>query len=353
MKPVEEHRQRGKPSVRVGIVTVSDSRTLETDVGGALAEERLRAEGHLVVARRVVRDEPLEVRAEVQRLLAEAEVVITSGGTGIAARDSTYEALAGAFDKTLTGFGELFRALSYAEVGPAAMMSRATAGTMSGGVVLVLPGSPDAVRLALERIVLPELGHLARLGVRTAEPGRATAPAEAAPAEAAPAPAEAAPSPAASPALTHLDARGHAHMVDVGGKVATMREAVAQAVVTMNRDAFAALASGTAKKGDVLATARIAGIQAAKRTAELIPLCHPIALTRVGVELELDEPRCAVRVVATAASTDRTGVEMEALVAANLAALTVYDMLKAVDRSMAIGEVVLLRKTGGKSDYAR
>jgi cyclic pyranopterin phosphate synthase len=351
MKPVEEHRQRGKPSVRVGIVTVSDSRTLETDVGGALAEERLRAEGHLVVARRVVRDEPLEVRAEVQRLLAEAEVVITSGGTGIAARDSTYEALAGAFDKTLTGFGELFRALSYAEVGPAAMMSRATAGTMSGGVVLVLPGSPDAVRLALERIVLPELGHLARLGVRTAEPGRAAAPAEAAPAEAAPAPAEAAPSPAASPALTHLDARGHAHMVDVGGKVATMREAVAQAVVTMNRDAFAALASGTAKKGDVLATARIAGIQAAKRTAELIPLCHPIALTRV--ELELDEPRCAVRVVATAASTDRTGVEMEALVAANLAALTVYDMLKAVDRSMAIGEVVLLRKTGGKSDYAR
>jgi cyclic pyranopterin phosphate synthase len=133
----------------------------------------------------------------------------------------------------------------------------------------------------------------------------------------------------------------------------TAREAVAQAVVTMNRDAFAALASGTAKKGDVLATARIAGIQAAKRTAELIPLCHPIALTRIGVELELDEPRCAVRVVATAASTDRTGVEMEALVAANLAALTVYDMLKAVDRSMAIGEVVLLRKTGGKSDYAR
>jgi cyclic pyranopterin phosphate synthase len=340
MKPVEQHRHEGKRSVRVGIVTVSDTRTLETDVSGALAAELLATAGHVVAARRVVRDEPLEVRAAVERLLAEAEVVITNGGTGIAARDSTYEALAGAFDKTLDGFGELFRSLSYADIGAAAMMSRATAGTMAGGVVIVLPGSPDAVRLGLEKIVLPELGHLAKLGRRT----KSTAPS---------AP-DTAPDAAPVPTLTHVDARGHAHMVDVGAKAVTAREAVAQAVITMSCEAFAAIASGTAKKGDVLATARIAGIQAAKRTSELIPLCHPIGLSRVSVELELDEARSAVRVIATTATTDRTGVEMEALVAANVAALTVYDMLKAVDRAMVIGEVVLLRKTGGKSgDYVR
>ncbi len=334
MKPVEAHRREGTRRVRLAIVTVSDTRTLDDDVSGSLAVELLGAAGHEVVAREIVKDEPTEVRALVERLTSDAEVIVTNGGTGIAARDSTYEALASRFDKTLDGFGELFRSLSYTDVGAAAMMSRATAGTMKGAVVVMLPGSPDAVRLGLEKIVIPELGHLAKLTRSTRETSSASA--------------------TLSATLTHLDARGQAHMVDVGAKEITTREAVAQAVVTMSAEAFALLSSGATKKGDVLATARIAGIQASKKTSELIPLCHPIALTSVSVELELDATRHAVRVIATTRTTDRTGVEMEALVAANVAALTVYDMLKAVDRAITIGEVVLLKKTGGKSgDYIR
>jgi cyclic pyranopterin phosphate synthase len=153
--------------------------------------------------------------------------------------------------------------------------------------------------------------------------------------------------------LTHLDASGHAHMVDVGGKPATLRRAIAEAVVTMAPATLALVASGGAPKGDVLATARIAGIMAAKRTAELIPLCHPLALTHVAVEIEpLPTPVPAgpgrVRVEATCETTGPTGVEMEALTAASVAALTVYDMLKALDRGMSF-EVRLLAKEGGAS----
>ncbi len=356
MRPVEQHRHEGKKGpVRVGIVTVSDTRTLETDESGALAARLVEEAGHEVLERVIVRDEPADVRAAVERLLLSAErpaqVVITNGGTGIAARDSTYEALSTLLDKRLDGFGELFRALSYAEVGPAAMMSRAVAGTAHGGVIVVLPGSPDAVRLALEKIVLPELGHLAKLGGRAPNGPAATS---AAPTSTTSASSSVPDSVREESRLTHLDTRGQARMVDVGAKAETVREAVAQAVITMSAEAFAQLEAGAAKKGDVLAVSRLAGIQAGKRTSELIPLCHPIALTSLSVELELEPARHAVRVVAVARTMDRTGVEMEALVAANVAALTVYDMLKAVDRAMTVGEVALLRKTGGKSgDYVR
>ena len=148
------------------------------------------------------------------------------------------------------------------------------------------------------------------------------------------------------PTLTHLDERGHARMVDVGEKPVTARVATAQARVRMGADALAALAGG-APKGDVLAVARIAGIQAAKRTGELIPLCHPLPLD--GVSVDLTPQADGVRIEATARCTGRTGVEMEALTAATVAALTVYDMLKAVDRAMVIEDVRLLAKSGGRS----
>ena len=151
--------------------------------------------------------------------------------------------------------------------------------------------------------------------------------------------------------LTHLTDAGEAHMVDVGDKTVTARRATARARVTMARETFLALERGDTKKGDVLATARIAGIQAAKRTSELIPLCHAIALTKVTVDILLVDD--GVTIDATAEARDRTGVEMEALVAASTAALTVYDMLKAIDRAMTF-EVSLLAKTGGKSgDWKR
>ena len=147
--------------------------------------------------------------------------------------------------------------------------------------------------------------------------------------------------------LTHLDATGAAHMVDVAGKPVTLREAIATGRITMSAQAATAIREGAIQKGDVLATARIAGIMAAKKTAELIPLCHPLPLTRVAIDLAPDET--GVTVTATAATQGQTGVEMEALTAATVALLTLYDMAKAVDKAMVIGEVRLLSKTGGKS----
>lgn len=148
--------------------------------------------------------------------------------------------------------------------------------------------------------------------------------------------------------LTHFDAAGQAHMVDVSAKQPTMREAVAAAAVVMSPETLA-LAQGGAAKGDVLGVARLAGIMAAKRTADLIPLCHPLPLDRVAVDLSADPALPGLRITATARTTGRTGVEMEALTAATVAALTVYDMLKAAQKDMRIEGVRLLRKTGGKS----
>lgn len=153
----------------------------------------------------------------------------------------------------------------------------------------------------------------------------------------------------ASP-LTHFDAQGQAHMVDVSAKASTHRVAIAEGRITMLPATLALIQSGTAKKGDVLGIARIAGIQGAKKTSDLIPLCHPIALTRVAVEFEVDEVSSSVLCRATAECTGQTGVEMEALTAASVALLTIYDMCKAVDRGMTISGVRLMEKRGGKSE---
>ncbi len=149
--------------------------------------------------------------------------------------------------------------------------------------------------------------------------------------------------------LTHLDASGAAHMVDVGEKAVTTREALAEGHVVMAPATLALIRDGLAKKGDVIAVARLAGIMAAKRTHELIPLCHPLLLTKVAVDLEPDEALPGRRVTARARVSGQTGVEMEALTAVSVACLTVYDMAKAVDRGMVIGGIRLLEKTGGKS----
>jgi cyclic pyranopterin phosphate synthase len=160
-------------------------------------------------------------------------------------------------------------------------------------------------------------------------------------------------SPAASTGspLTHFDPQGQAHMVDVSAKASTYRVAVAQGCIRMAPATLALIQSGTAKKGDVLGIARIAGIQGAKKTADLIPLCHPIALTRVAVGFEIDASTCTVMCRATAECTGQTGVEMEALSAVSVALLTIYDMCKAVDRSMTIDGVRLMEKKGGKSGH--
>src|SRR5688572_11197099 len=149
--------------------------------------------------------------------------------------------------------------------------------------------------------------------------------------------------------LSHVDDEGRASMVDVSDKESTERVATAEAIILLSAEAYRLVISGTAKKGDVLATARIAGIMAAKKTSELIPLCHPLALSHVGVDFDPLSERNAFRIVASAKTTGPTGVEMEALTAASLAALTVYDMVKAVDKGAVIESVRLLTKSGGKS----
>lgn len=149
--------------------------------------------------------------------------------------------------------------------------------------------------------------------------------------------------------LTHFDSQGQAHMVDVGGKENTSRKAVAQGRIAMNPATLAIILEGTAKKGDVLGIARIAGIMAAKSTSTLIPLCHPLALTHVAVDFTPDIAKARMACVVTAETVGPTGVEMEALVAVQVALLTIYDMCKAVDRAMVITDVRLLEKHGGKS----
>ena len=157
-----EHKAHAPASVACYVLTVSDTRTPETDTGGQAIRELLATGGHLVAGHAIVGDEPEQVAAHITRQLADSrtQVIITTGGTGITSRDGTYEAVDRLLEKRLDGFGELFRMLSFQEIGPAAMMSRATAGTAARKAIFVLPGSPAAVRLAMTRLILPELGHV-------------------------------------------------------------------------------------------------------------------------------------------------------------------------------------------------
>lgn len=159
-----EHRAASPARVACFVLTMSDSRSIDTDTSGRAIVELLENAGHTVVDRQLLPDDPARVSTLVRSVISrgDARVVITTGGTGIARRDSTYEAIAGLFDKTIVGFGELFRMLSFQDIGSAAMLSRATAGVSGGCAVFVLPGSEHAVRLAMTRLILPELGHVVR-----------------------------------------------------------------------------------------------------------------------------------------------------------------------------------------------
>jgi len=159
-----DHKAAAPSSVRCFVLTVSDTRTEETDTGGRAVADLLLAGGHQVTGRRIVRDEPQMIRATIREQLASADVqaVIATGGTGISQRDTTFETISAMLDKRLDGFGELFRMLSYHEIGAAAMLSRASAGTAQGKIIFSLPGSENAVRLAMTKLIVPELGHVLR-----------------------------------------------------------------------------------------------------------------------------------------------------------------------------------------------
>jgi molybdenum cofactor biosynthesis protein B len=160
---VEEHHRHGHKSLRVGVLTASDSRSVESDESGRIIRELLSAAGHRVEHYEVLPDDPGRIRKVLLDHLQNLDAVIIDGGTGIAVRDSTIEAVRGLLDKELEGFGELFRYLSYQQIGSAAMLSRALAGIAAGKIVVALPGSPDACRLAMEKLLIPQLGHMAHL----------------------------------------------------------------------------------------------------------------------------------------------------------------------------------------------
>lgn len=159
---VEQHRAAAPDAIRCAILTISDTRTFETDTSGSLIKAQLASNGHLVVDFRIVPDEPTIVRETIEQWAERPEVqaILSNGGTGIAARDTTYDVVASLLDKRIDGFGELFRMLSYADIGSAAMMSRAVAGVVRGRILIAMPGSTNAVRLALDKLILPELAHL-------------------------------------------------------------------------------------------------------------------------------------------------------------------------------------------------
>ena len=165
---VNEHKAQAPHSVGCFVMTVSDTRTDDTDTGGRAIVDLLTKAGHTVAGRTIVKDDPELVRGTIERQLAnpQVQVIITTGGTGITSRDSTYEVVSGLLQKKLDGFGELFRMLSYEQIGSAAIMSRATAGLVAGRIIVSLPGSEGAVRLAMERLLIPELGHLAQQAAR-------------------------------------------------------------------------------------------------------------------------------------------------------------------------------------------
>jgi len=159
-----EHRAEAPHRVRCAVITVSDTRTLATDRGGPIIVERLAAAGHEVVAREIIPDEPTTMRPLLSQLAGRADVdaILMTGGTGIGSRDQTFETVSGLLDKILPGYGELFRMLSFEQVGPAAMLSRAIGGLMRGKILLTMPGSPAAVQLAMDKLIVPEIGHLVR-----------------------------------------------------------------------------------------------------------------------------------------------------------------------------------------------
>ena len=159
---VADHRKNAVTGVRCAVLTISDTRGMETDVSGRTIVELLEAAGHVVAKRQILRDEPTDVHDAVVAQVGGVDAIVTTGGTGITSRDSTYEAVVGLFEKRLDGFGELFRTLSYQEIGSAAMLSRACAGIARGTAIFLLPGAENAVRLAMTKLIIPELGHVVR-----------------------------------------------------------------------------------------------------------------------------------------------------------------------------------------------
>jgi cyclic pyranopterin phosphate synthase len=308
------------------VVTVSDGAFAgrRVDTAGPAVRTLLEGAGFGVSGIVVVPDEDAQIREALIRGADRDRInlIVTVGGTGLGPRDISPEATAAVSERMVPGLAEAMRREG-AAITRRALLSRGVAGVRGRTLILNLPGSEKG---ALENLgaVLDVLDHGLETLLGTG--GDCAAP----------------------PALTHLDGAGRARMVDLSGKPATRREACAQALVTMRKETLALALGGAGPKGNVLETARLAGIMAAKRTWSLIPLCHPLPLDLVNVDIS-PSGDTRLRITSTVRCVWHTGVEMEALTAVSVAALTIYDMCKALDRTMEIGEILLLKKSGGRS----
>ena len=308
-----DHHADDAERVGVAVLTVSSSRSIDSDESGEAIVELLEAEGHTVVARDLVTDELGAIRNTVEGMIDRegVEAVVTTGGTGVSPDDVTVPAVEALFDRELAGIGERFRALSVEDVGAVGMLSRATAGVADGVPVFCLPGSRAAVELGMAEVVLPILGHVVGLA------GDAEGDREA----------------SGSATLTHVDSEGDAEMVDVGDKAETRRRAVARGTLELDPETIAAVRADEVGKGDVLTTVRVGAIDAVKHTWETIPLCHQIPITNVETTIDLREDALDLEVAVE--TTARTGPEMEALQGVTTGLGVAWDMVKSAEKDEA------------------
>jgi cyclic pyranopterin phosphate synthase len=321
----DHHHAHDAADVAFGVLTVSSSRTAETDESGDALVATLEDAGHAVVSRELVSDDRQAISERVTGFVTAGEVdaVVTTGGTGLTADDVTPDALVSLFDREIPGFGEQFRARSVDDVGPHGMLTRATAGIISGVPVFCLPGSTQAATFGAAELIDPVIEHVVGLTDQSNQAG--------------------------SESLTHVDEAGTAQMVDVGEKPDSKRRAVARGEIHLQPTTVEAIRESAVDKGDVLATARIGAIQGAKHTWESIPMCHQIPISNVDVDISLAER--AVTLTVAVETTGKTGCEMEALEGVTTGLNVVWDMVKAAEKTddgqypeTAISDVRVLEK---------
>jgi len=331
--------------LNVAVLTISDTRDETSDTSGQYLVEALTEAGHHLADKQIVKDDIYQIRAITSKWIASdnIQVIISTGGTGFTGRDSTPEAMLPLFDKTVEGFGELFRQVSYTDIGTSTIQSRAVAGMANKVVIFCLPGSTGACKTGWQDIIRSQIDASVKPCNFVAQLKTVGEAVEACQTRGV--------IMSDNKQFSHVNAQGEANMVDVSQKAVTTRTAIAEAYIKMSAQTIQMIVEGGHAKGDVFAVARIAGIQAAKKCADLIPLCHPLMLSKVQVDFEVQADQHRIRIETLCKLAGQTGVEMEALTAASVAALTLFDMCKAVDPEMEIGGVRVLQKEGGKTGH--
>lgn len=333
--------------MRVAVITSSDSGYAKQreDISGLTIVKIVRDHGDQVVYQNLLPDDADKLMEELKSICDQgrADLILTTGGTGFSERDCMPEVTETVCDRMAPGIAEAMRSYSMT-ITKRAMLSRATAGIRNKTLIVNLPGSPKAVRECLDAVydTLPhgvailtgadkncgEEGHRHGHHPDHSHSRESSQPVK---------------------GFNHFDNQGNAVMVDVTDKPVTGRCAIARGKIKVSKEVMEAVLVGNSKKGDVLGVARIAGIEAVKRTSDLIPLCHPLMIGKCSVDFEVHEEEREIVSICTVRLDGKTGVEMEALTGVSVSLLTIYDMCKAIDKGMVLSDIHLVKKTGGKS----